>query len=204
MDTFKLDRDISPVWHASELLVSPELTVRREGLQSLIELRAARQYPVIAYLIATRILESDIKLRTDVVKILGDVLKLNFDDQSVIEDIRIVLINYLAQMRTRKIFALLQVADFDQSSVRDVEILLSTCSYAGIQLVIIASNRTAPMSIRRLAVKFIELVGYLDAVADLERLASQIDARILSQDDGDEEYGLLSFIQATLIKLRAL
>jgi hypothetical protein len=204
MEAYQLDETKSLLWHASEMLVSPELNSRIEGLQRLIELRAARQYPVIAYLIATRILEPDVKLRTDVVKVIGDVLKLNFDDQPILEDIRIILINHLAQMRTRQIFALLQVADFDQSSEIGVEMLLSTCSYAGIQLVTIASNRTAPMSIRMLAVQFIERVGYLDAASDLERLASQIDARISTQDDENEEYGLLSLLQATLRKLRAL
>ncbi len=96
-------------------------------------------------------------------------------------------------MRTRQIFALLQVIEFDKSAEEAVSSLLSYCSFAGGHLAQILSNRTAPLSIRRQAAHFIGRIGYLDALPALERLASRLESR-----RDDEDVGILLGLQETI------
>ena len=185
------------IWEALELLTSPELLNWIAGLRRIIKLDAVRQHPLVVYVLMTRITEPDIELRTRIVQLLGSILDLDVRGPkkaaSSLEAVKKTLITALAGMRTRQIFALLQVIEFDKSADEAVSNLLSYCSFAGGHLAQILSNRTAPLSIRRQAAHFIGRIGYLDALPALERLVSRLESR-----RDEEDAGILLGLQETI------
>lgn len=185
------------IWEALESLTSPELMSRITGLGRIIKLDAVRQYPLAVYVLVTRITEPDIELRTRIVQLLGSILDADVRDNkkaaSSIAMVKKTLTTSLEGMRTRHIFALLQITEFDKSAEEAVSNLLSYCSFAGGHLAQILSNRTAPLSIRRQSANFIGRIGYLDALPALERLASRLENR---KDEDDA--GILIGLQETI------
>jgi hypothetical protein len=184
-------------WEALESLTSPELLNRIAGLRRIIKLDAVRYHPLVVYILMTRITEPDIELRTRIVKLLGSILDLEVRGPkkaaASFEAVKKTLISALAGMRTRQIFALLQVIEFDKSADEAVSSLLSYCSFAGGHLAQILSNRNAPLSIRRQAAQFIGRIGYLDALPALERLVSRLESR-----RDEEDSGILLGLQETI------
>ncbi|GAI27626.1 unnamed protein product, partial [marine sediment metagenome] len=51
---------IYQLWKSTEAISSPELSKRKRGFESLIEFDVVRRSPLIAYLLATRIVEPDL------------------------------------------------------------------------------------------------------------------------------------------------
>jgi hypothetical protein len=189
--------EIPLIWEALESLTSPELMNRISGLGRIIKLDAVRKHPLVVYVLMTRITEPDIELRTRIVQLLGIILELDTRGSkkaaSSLEAVKKTLTISLAGMRTRQIFALLQVIEFDKSAEEAVSSLLSYCSFAGGHLAQILSNRTAPLSIRRQAAHFIGRIGYLDALPALERLVSRLESR-----REEEDAGILLGLQETI------
>jgi len=198
------------IWDAAAALISPELEKRFSGLRRLEESDAMRRHPLVSYLLTTRIVEPDIELRTRVIKVLASVFPLDGEERTSEEAVRLHLSNCLAGMRSRQVFALLQVADFDPSAEPVVAALLSYCSFAGGHLADILMNRQAPLSIRKRAVHFIGRIGFLDALPCLERLETRYESRLSGKNyasdnsiNENEELSLLPLIQDTLGLLRA-
>jgi hypothetical protein len=198
------------VWSAAEDLTSPDLEIRKAGLERLAALNAIRLSPLIAYLTATRILEPDLKLRKRVVQLLGYVLALDESGRPAPEIVIQHLSAYLAEMRKRPIIALLQVTALDSGLDKTVARLFNACPNGGNQLVDILSDRKAPISIRRQAVRFISLVGYLDTLTTLERLEARLNLRLKGQQSmsfappsGPDESELLPEVQAAIATLCA-
>jgi hypothetical protein len=199
------------VWSAGEAIISPDRQVRRQGLEQIAQSHAARYSPLIAYLLVTRLMEPDMDLRTQVVTTLADALRPDSQGRVAPEPVRMQLINDLARMRTRQIYALLQVADFDPQTVNSVAVLLNACSFAGNHLADILLDRKMSISIRLRAVELIGEVGYLDAIPVLERIRTRLEARLngqqhmpfLTLEEGDE-VALLPSIQASLELLQSV
>lgn len=198
------------VWIASEGLTSPHLGVRRDALGQLLDLNAPRFSPLVAYLVASRLADPEITFRTMIVKTLGDVLSPDENGRPAPEKVRQTLAAYLAQMRTRHTFALLQVLVEDPSLEKHVANLLNACPYAGNHLADILSDRKSPLAVRKQAGKMIGRVGFLDAIPALERLSSRLEARLNGQRSmpfaptaPQEELDLLPIIQTAMLLLRA-
>lgn len=198
------------VWSAAEDLVSPEYARRLDGLDKLLELNAPRLSPLITYLLATRIMDSDINLRVRIVQALGELLKVDDEGHVTPDPVRKYLMAYLYQMRTRPIFSLLEVGSQFPREKENIARLFNACPNAGRHLADILSDRNAPMAIREEAAYFIGLVGYLDAIPALERLSSRLESRISGQQAMSfappavtEELKLLPTIRDTLLLLYA-
>lgn len=197
------------IWEAAAALISPELENRFLGLRRLEESGAMRRHPLVSYLLTTRIIEPDIELRTRVINALASVFS-DDEERRSSEEVRLHLINCLAGMRTRQIFALLQVADFDTSAEPVVAGLLSYCSFAGGHLTEILMDRQAPLNIRKRAAHFIGRIGFIDALPCLERLETRLESRLDGRKcatgdrfDEHEEVSLLPLIHDALGMLRA-
>jgi hypothetical protein len=172
------------VWGACEDLVSPEVTARCRGLDRLLELGAPRLSPLVAYLLATRLAEPDVSLRKRIVHALGVILSPDERGLSAPEGVRRTVGAVLNQMRTASIYGLLEVAcsDLEVEYLRlDIARLLNNCPYAGQYLAEIMGDRKHPLDIRYQAVYYIGVVGYLDAIQALERLAVRLEARLSGQ-----------------------
>jgi hypothetical protein len=197
------------VWSALEELTAPEVVLRQSALDRLIELDAHRLSPLVAYLIATRLDDPDIGLRTRVVFILGEMFTPNEDGMPTTESVRHYLMYHLSHMRTRPIYALLEVAEYDPQSISSIARLLNVSPHASKHLSDIMADRKVPIPIRCQAVYYIGQVGYLDAIPALERIASRLESRLNGQQSMTfappsfaDEANLLPEIQNALSSLR--
>jgi hypothetical protein len=169
------------VWGALECLTSPSVDVRLNGLRRLIELDAHRLSPLVAYVLVTHLDDQNIEFRFELVQALGSLLSRGDRSADTPEGVKQSIKTYLSQMRRRKIYALLQVAEHHPSAQSNVAALLKGCSNAGKVLADIFSDRKIPVVIRRQAIHFVGIVGFLDAVPRLERLAERLVARMNGQ-----------------------
>lgn len=197
------------VWFAAEDLTSPDVSIRQGALNRLVDLDAPRLSPLIGYLLATRISDTNIEIRRQIVEILGGLLAPTEEDRSTPQEVRSHIKAYLSTMRRRGVYSLLQVSDQYPSSETAVATLLNACSYASNSLSDIVLDRKIPVHIRRQAVNFISLVGFLDAMPALERLRSRLESRMEGQTampfapaQNREDSSLLPAVQAALSILK--
>src|SRR5512136_879865 len=101
------------VWSAVEALTAPEVNIRNSGLDRLLSLGAPRISPLVAYLLATRLTDPDIRLRARMVRALGEIFSKDEQGNTAPESVKRHLTFYLAQMRIRLVFSLLEVASYD-------------------------------------------------------------------------------------------
>ena len=198
------------VWGAAERLVSPQAQDRDQAVVQLMELDAPRLSPLIAYLLTTRLADPNIEVRFHVVQALGAILFPDEEDKITPDKVRQYVLGYLSQMRRRQVFALLQVADRYLAAEDNIASLLNSCSYAGIALGDIITDRNAPISVRNQAIRFAGIVGFTDIIPALERLISRLESRSEKQERmsfiaGDivsEEFSLLKVARAALMRLK--
>jgi hypothetical protein len=200
----------SIIWKAAEALTSAEIETRGSGLSRLVEFNAIRLSPLIAYLVATRLIEPEISLRVRLVTALGDVLRVDKEGKTAPDSVRQSLGNFLTQMRTREIFALLQAAAFDSRIEPDISSLLRLSPYSGKQMADIMADRKMPIEMRCLAGHFIGKIGYIEAIPTLERLLGRLEALLCGKpasyyvtSNAKDESILLPIIQEVLALLQA-
>jgi HEAT repeat protein len=198
------------VWNAAEDLTSPNSAMRRLAIEKLERMRAARFSPLAAYLIATHVTDPDMEVRARVIKILGEVLTPDEQGGVITEDVRVHLVYFLTHMRTRQIYAILQAAAIFPETFTAARRLLEVCPHAGNHLVDIASSRKAPLDVRRLAIRLIGEIGYLDAIPALERMRTRMETRFNGQQAmpfappyGVDDSGLLPDVRSTLAALHS-
>jgi hypothetical protein len=198
------------VWSAAEGLANPEVKARLEALSQLAEMNAQRLSPLVAYLIATRLADPDLEMRHQVVMVLGELFKSDQDGRTVDDKVSQYLTTYLSQMRTRLVFSLLQVAEKYTDADANISRLFNACPFAGEHLVEIFTDRSNAQIIRKKAIYFVGLVGYLDGIPALERLDTRLEARLngqqamsFAQSSSADEEELLPVIRQALTSLRA-
>lgn len=169
------------VWTAAEALASPDVTIRQLGVERLAKLGAARLSPLVTYLLATRLAEPDIGLRSRIIQTLSDVLENDVQGNPAPELVRQTLSAYLARFRTREIYALLQATIEQLPLEAAVARLLRACPHAGGHLADILSERRFPLPIRRQAARMLGRVGYVDAIPALTRVAARLETRLSGQ-----------------------
>lgn len=196
------------VWTATQGITSPELLTRREALDRLIVLDAARLSPLVAYVLATRIFETDLDLRHRVVEVIAKILLPKETGKLTPPTVRKHLRGYCMQMEYRGIQQLLEVAEAYPEAESYVATLLNACSQSGTYLAEMMGDRRVPLPLRRQAINFIGRVGFLDAIPALEKLEERLQSRMAGQKSmpfappsAPDENSLLPIIQATLTLL---
>lgn len=196
------------IWTAMERITSSDVKERMRGVDEIIEIRAHHISPLVTYILASLLEDPDIHLRYKVVQTLGGVLAKKYQTGSLNHHVRQGLKNYLSQMRRRKIYGLLQVADYHRSAETDVAALLKGCSHAGQTLADIFSDRKVPINIRRQAIIFSGIVGFLDTLPALGKLAARLETNLNGQrlmsfapPSDDFEKSLLPTIQTAIALL---
>jgi hypothetical protein len=169
------------VWWACEELVATELSTRQSGLTKLLELNAPRLSSLVAYLLATRVTEPDLGLRTQVVSALAGLLIPDTQGKAAPENVRRALRAYLIQIRMPALLALLEVGVSEPEMESNLAVLFNACPEAGLFLVEILSDRHHLLAVRCEAVRLINQVGYLEALPELERIAARLESRIAGQ-----------------------
>jgi hypothetical protein len=196
------------VWNATQGLTSPDIAVRRESIDRLVVLDAVRLSPLVAYVVATRIFESDLDLRRRVVNILGKIFLPNETGKLTPPTVRVHLASYCSKMEQREILQLLEVAEAFPETESKVAAILNNCSQSGTILAEMMSDRRILLAMRRQAINFIGRVGFLDAIPALEKLEERLKSRANGQKSmpfalpsNSEENSLLPMVQATLTLL---
>lgn len=198
------------VWGMAEDLTKLEDEVRRKSLEQIAELKVARVSPLIVYLLVTLVDDPNIDIRAQIVQILGDVLSLDGEGKPAPDAVRHHMTSHLSQMRTRQIFALLQLLVRYDELEPHIARLLNACPYAGNHLADVVGSRKAPLDVRRKAVRLIGRVGYIDAIPALERLLTRLETRINGQQAlpfasqiGNAETELIPELHSALFLLRS-
>jgi len=198
------------VWSAAESLADSDARTRQAGLAQLVELNAPRLSPLVAYLIATRLADPDLEMRHQVVLVLGDLLAIDKEGRAADDNVHQVITTYLSQMRTRLVYSLLQVAERFSDADAHIARLFNACPFAGEHLLEILSDRNNPLPVRKKAIDFVGLVGYLDAIPALERLELRLQTRLsgqqampFAQSASLDEEELLPTIRGAITSLRA-
>ncbi|KAA3648680.1 MAG: hypothetical protein DWQ07_00335 [Chloroflexi bacterium] len=169
------------VWQAAEKLSSPDVSQRTAAVEELAELNAPRLSPLVAHVLITLLSDPHLPLRATVVEIIGDVLEADNEGRPAPEEVRKTLRHWLSQMRTRPIFAILQVSVAHPHLWGHVARLLNDCPYAGVQLADILADRRHDVAVRQQAAHHIGEVGFMDALPVLKRLESRLETRLGGQ-----------------------
>jgi hypothetical protein len=191
------------IWAAAELLISPELSKRKKGFERLIELDAVKQYPIIVYLLASKLSEPDFSLRSFYVRVLAGLLDESITTSDQLQSSRLILVNYLSQISTEEVISLLELAEVDPPSKDCVVQLLCLCACAGDQLKNIVINRDRPMELRMISLEIIGKVGYLEAISDFERMEKRLKNKGSLDSSNSMESEFLKKLETTIQLLKA-
>jgi hypothetical protein len=198
------------VWGAAEEFISPDVFLRRKGLDTLRQIGAPRLSPLIAYLIATRLSDTDLDLRKMIILTLGETLAPDQEGLLAPEGVLRTLTAHLSQMRTRAIYNLLEAAASEPRLQPHVARILNCSPFAGNHLASIFQDRKIEMPVRREAVRMIGLVGYLEVLPILEKMEARLCARTSGQQEMSfappsipEETQLLPLITESLRLLKS-
>ena len=198
------------VWSALNDFTKPDVALRANALERLINLDGPRNSPVVAYFLVTKIADQNLELRARIIETLGDVLISDKNGSKAPAEVRTSLHLYLSGFRTRQIYAILQVsAEFPTLGEHIVQ-LLNSCPFAGNHLLDILEDRKTPIEVRKQAAIMIGKVGYLYTIPSLERLTGRLETRLNGQKEmhftpqgHSTDSNLLPYIKEALIRLRA-
>ena len=198
------------IWSAAEDLCSSTIILRRQALDNLEHTNAARISPLLVYLLATRLCDSDLEIRSRVIKLLGFVLAPDSNGNLASGTVLNHLSYYLCDMRMRQIYAIVQALAYYSDLTVPIVRIFSICPFASNHLVELASSRKASLDIRRQAIWLIGEVGFLDAIPALERLQIRMESRLNGQQAmpfappvGIDDSELLPDIKTTLVLLHS-
>ncbi len=192
------------VWRALEGIASPEASVRHQSLDQLLDLDAPRLSPLVAYVLATRLVDPNIKFRTRVIKTLGDIIS-HGTEQPPLYEVRRHLKAHCMVIGRGTVLAMLEIADLEPSVEGQMAAIFNLCSHSGAILTELMADRRVPLPLRRQAVHFIGRVGFIEAIPHLERLADRLVSRSNGQrrmsfapPSESDENTLLTDVQAAL------
>jgi HEAT repeat protein len=198
------------VWMAAEQLGSQDVNQRHQALDELLRTNAPRISPLIGYLLTTRVLDPDLRLRMRIVESLANVMRRDSEGKYAVDAVRSHIIAGLSYLGKAGVLALLELAVQDQTLIAHISKLLNFIPKAGDNLKEFAGNRDKMIEVRRMAIFFIGRIGYVDAAGELQRLRNRIETRQTGQKRmpfappmaDDNEEGLLQEINKTLSALR--
>lgn len=169
------------VWNATESLAATDAVTRHHGIDALVELGAQRASPLVAYMIATCINDTDVYIRRRIAYILADLIMIDPLVSQTPDNVRKTVTNYLHNMGEETVYGLLEVAVMDPLVEKSIYHLFNACPYAGRYLGDILSQYKNPLAIRERAIYYVGLVGYTEALPILERLLSRLESRANGQ-----------------------
>lgn len=208
-NTFTGSTELFPtVWQALEGLASPEVADRNASLDSLLETEAPKFSPLVAYNLATRLIDPDIKFRARIIEALGNVIA-PATGPTPPPEVRRHLKAHCMEIGRGMIIAILEVAVVDTSVESHIATLFNLCSHSGTILIDLMADRKVPVSIRQQAIYFIGRVGFIEAIPYLDRLADRLTSRAKGQRrmpfaplSEPDEFTLISAAQATMTVLK--
>ena len=196
------------VWRAMEGIASPDAIERNRSLDDLIALDAPRVSPLVAYILATRLVDPNIKFRKRIIQTLGDVIANSNGDKLSLE-VRRHLKAHCIVVGRGTVLAMLEVADFDPSVETQIAAIFNLCSHSGAVLTELITDRKVPILLRQQAIYYIGKVGFVEAIPRLEHLVDRLTSRSNGQKrmsfappNEPDESTLLAEVQTALQHLQ--
>lgn len=174
-------RQLSAMLPLLEALMAPNLRLRKEAFEALIALNAHLRSPLAAAVLALNLREPDLELRSGIVSALAALFETRPSQTQPNERVLLWVQHVLGAMRTREIFALLQVMSASPELRESVFSLIRNCSFSGETLVRILKDRQTGIPIRIAAAEAIAEVGFLAAKNALNELYQRIAGREAGQ-----------------------
>jgi hypothetical protein len=165
------------VWNAVECLVSPEPITRQLGIDSILELGVQKSSPLVAYMIAMRLGDTDINIRRRVIYIVADIISWEPGVRQVPDIVRKPVTYFLHDMGDEIVFGLLEVSVMEPQADKPISQILNSCPLGGKFLGNVLNEWKNPLAIREKAIYFIGEVGYMEMLPILERLLDRLEAR---------------------------
>ena len=199
------------IWQVAEKISSPDVKARRKALKDLKKTQAARVSPLIAYLLATRILDPDIEFRAQVIEYVASLMVPDPDGRHAEDEVRSQIFSTMSSLDVSGLMALVEAAVWDDNLVPQVSTLVNYVPSAGQMLGEFVADRSLPISNRAMAILLIGQVGYVDAVSELERIQNRIQSRQSGQSSmpfapaqNKREFDLLPALKQTITILRTI
>lgn len=196
------------VWQALEGIASPEVAERNASLDSLLATEAHKLSPLVAYILATRLIDPNIKFRARIIDALGNVIAPT-QGLAPPPEVRRHLKAHCTVIGRGTVLALLEVAAVDTSVESHIASIFNLCSHSGTILIDLMADRKVPVSLRWQAINFIGRVGFIEAIPYLERLVDRLTSRANGQKrmpfappSEPDESTLISSAQAALTILK--
>ncbi len=178
------ERRIEEGWRAAEMLTSPDLLIREQGLDLLQNSPLLAQDPLIAYLLADRLTDPELSIRRQSLQILGDLLA--EEQQACDPGDKVIqhLHGALLQFTREDYLKMLEVSLEYLSAEDDLIRVLHLCSFAGRHLSGIVYDRKADLALRQKAIYFAGRVGIMEVREMLERLVQRVER---NRDQADQQ-----------------
>jgi hypothetical protein len=165
------------IWQAAEKITSTDEKVRYAALDELLKLNAPRFSPLVVYILATRLRDSNLAFRARIIETLANVLRVDVEGRLAPDQVRGHLVSYISQLEKDDIVAILEVGIAEKESSLHIIKLLNFCPQAGKYLSELIADRSALVEIRRISVYFIGQLGFVETLATLERLRNRLESR---------------------------
>jgi hypothetical protein len=194
-------------WQALEGIASPDIAERNASLDVLLESHVSKLSPLVAYLLATRLIDPNINFRQRIIEAMGNIIAPD-GGPAPTPEVRRHLKGHCNLIGRGTVLAILEVAATDSSVDSHITSIFNLCSHSGTILIDLMAERKVPVSVRRQAMNFIGLVGFIEAIPYLERLVDRLTSRANGQKrmpfappSEPDESTLISVAQTTLAML---
>ncbi|MFN2112910.1 MAG: hypothetical protein ACK2TT_07310 [Anaerolineales bacterium] len=158
-----------------ERLIAPDAHLRSGAVDELAEVKGVEDDPLFIYLLATRLLDPDLEIRFQVVKVLGRMLEFEHNQHTLQGRSLEILVSYLADFEKDQYVKLLEVSEAYLAAEESLTAILKVCSYAGNSLGGIVNDRKLPVRIRQQAIFFCGEIGFMGTADALRNLISRVE-----------------------------
>jgi hypothetical protein len=165
---------------ALEDVFSPDLSVRYDALNRLVNLDAHRRSSLAISILVGRIIDPSPHIRTKIVEMISDCLRKDDDGARVPLKVRLHLQRSLSEIGEREILALLELLS-TQEMLDQICYILNECSHSGESLVQFLISRNQDISIRIAASEAIGGVGFLEARPVIESFERRLSNLVSGQ-----------------------
>ena len=194
-------------WTTLEKLIAPEPDLRDKGLDDLGSLEGFQEYPLMIYILVTRLLDPDLEVRFHATQIMGKLLSYDHPDGGLPEQSFRTVTEFTTQMDKGQLIKILEVSARYLSAEEAIANILKLCSYAGDVLGGIVNDRKLPVEIRQQAIHYCGEIGFINTETMIRNLIQRIEKNkvkpglITSRKKHLDEESLVPYAITALAKL---
>ncbi len=197
------------LWQNAQYLVGVDPKLRFQALEELNKLEVIRYSPLLAYLVATRLSDSETNIRNAAILILVSVLNPDVIGNPAPKEVLLEIYNCLSNISKDTVAKLLMCSIDYEENRSDISKLLNLCSESGKHLASILADRNELIGIRRQAADYIGLIGFVETRPILIRIKNRLESVVknntrspINLENQEEQKSLLLSINTALTLLQ--